>query len=168
MGGVFSPVIRQMSRINEEMDRLFDSLGFGSMLRMPIEAGFPALAASEAWAPDIEMVQRDNQLVIRADLPGVKKEDVTVEIDEDRVIIRGERRQERTQESRGVYRSEVSYGAFERTIPLPEGVDPEKAQANYHDGVLEISLQAPQTAQAKGRRLEIKEGPPPQSAQTTH
>lgn len=167
--GMFGPVVRQMSRINEEMDRLFDSLGFGSFMRMPLEAGLPALIATDIWTPNIELFQRDQQLVIRADLPGLKREDVSVEIDEDRVVLRGERRQERTQESGGAYRSEVSYGMFERVIPLPEGIDPDKAQANYHDGVLSITLPAPQSAQARGRKLDITEGPSsPQGPQTTH
>jgi HSP20 family protein len=94
--------------------------------------------------------------VVTADLPGVKKEDVKIEVDQDAITLQGQRRQEQTTQDRGYYRSERSYGSFYRTIPLPEGADPSTATATFRDGVLEIALQAPQKRSGT-RSLEIKD-----------
>jgi len=95
--------------------------------------------------------------VIRADLPGLSKDDVNVEMNDDAITISGERRNENEEQREGYYRSERSYGSFYRQIPLPEGVNPKDAQATFRDGVLEITLKAPQLKSQK-RRLEITEG----------
>jgi HSP20 family protein len=102
------------------------------------------------------MFERDGKLVVTADLPGVKKEDVKVEVDQDVITIQGQRRHEQTSRQQGYYRSERSYGSFYRTIPLPEGADPSTASATFRDGVLEIALQAP-LKRASSRSLEIKD-----------
>jgi HSP20 family protein len=109
----------------------------------------------QAWAPDIDVFQKNNELTIRADLPGLKREDVTVEITDDSVYIQGERRREHEEEREGYYRSERSYGSFSRLIPLPDGAITEQAKATFKDGVLEITMPAP--PESKGRRLEINE-----------
>jgi len=136
-----------MRRLNEEMDRWFGG-GFGSY---PAYSNF----ASEAWAPNVEVLQRGDELVVRAELPGLEKDDVNVEIAEDAVTIRGERRQEHDEEHDGFYRSERSYGSFYRTIPLPEGAIADTAKANFKNGVLEITVQAPPAEVRRGRRVEI-------------
>jgi HSP20 family protein len=119
----------------------------------------------EFFAPQVDVVERDGQLVIRADLPGVNKDDVRVEVTDDSVIIEGERRYEHEENQGGVYRVERSYGRFLRQIPLPEGVNPENASANFRNGVLEITMPAPQAA-SRNRQLEIRdEGQGGQSAQ---
>ena len=155
--------LAMMRRISEDMDRLFESFGFGRGL-FPSDfggadpAGFGGTEeASSLWAPHIEVYERDGKLVINADLPGVKQEDVNAEITADAVTIRGQRKQERTSNEGGLYRSERSYGSFYRTIPLPEGVDTESASANFRDGVLHIEINAPQR-RARGRVLQIGEG----------
>jgi HSP20 family protein len=98
--------------------------------------------------------ERGDKLVIQADLPGVRKEDVTVQIEQDQVIIQGERKQESSREEQGYYHTERSYGSFYRSIPLPEGIDGEQARASFRDGVLEIELPAPRQ-RPRGRKLEI-------------
>jgi len=110
-----------------------------------------------AWTPKIDVVQRDNNLVIRADLPGVTPDDVTVEIAEDAIIISGQRREEHVEEEGGVYRLERTFGAFYREIPLPEGAIPDQATATFRDGVLEITMPAPPEQVSRGRRLEIQQ-----------
>jgi HSP20 family protein len=95
--------------------------------------------------------------VLRADLPGLAKEDVEVEVNEDSVTIRGERRHEREEEREGVYRSERSYGSFSRVVPLPEGTITDSAKATFRDGVLEVVMQAPGREVKRGRRIEIGE-----------
>jgi HSP20 family protein len=94
---------------------------------------------------------------VRADLPGLTKDDINIAVADDAITIRGERRQEREESEEGFYRSERSYGSFYRQIPLPEGVSAEDAEATFRDGVLEITMPAPQRAEQRSRRLEIKE-----------
>ena len=135
-----------LDRFADEMDRVFDDFGFG-------RGGF----APRPWRPQVEVYQRNNELVVRADLPGMKKDDVTLEITDNDLTISGERRQEQETERDGVYRSERSYGTFHRTIALPEGAITDQAKASFKDGVLEITIPAPPQS-TKGRRLEIRDG----------
>jgi HSP20 family molecular chaperone IbpA len=110
---------------------------------------------STVWSPQVESFQRGDQFVVRADLPGLKKEDVKIELTDDSLTIEGERREEREEDREGYYRSERSYGSFYRVIPLPEGAITESAKANFNNGVLEIVLQAPPREVSGKRRLEI-------------
>lgn len=143
---------RAFQRFADEIDRMFDDVGrrWG---------GLPAWrerTTTDVWAPQIEVFQRENELVIRADLPGMKRDDISVEITEDAVTIQGERRQESEEEREGVYRSERVYGSFYRVIPIPEGAITEQANGSFRDGVLEITMPVP--PKSKGRRIEISEG----------
>lgn len=105
------------------------------------------------WSPHIEMYERDGKLVITADLPGLKRDDVNIELHPDHIVLQGSRQQEQTTNERGYYRSERSYGSFYRSIPLPEGVDGDSARATFEDGVLRIEMKAPERRQP--RRLQI-------------
>lgn len=149
-----------MRRISEDMDRLLDSFGFGRGL-FPTAFGQDALTgygegAWSLWTPHIEVSERDGKFFVSADLPGVKKEDVKVEITQDAVTIQGQRKQEKTSSEAGFYRSERSYGTFYRTIPLPEGAKTENASATFRDGVLQIEIETPQQ-KSSSRTLEIKD-----------
>ena len=95
---------------------------------------------------------------VKADLPGLKKEDVKIDITDDAITIQGERRSEHQEEREGVYRSERSYGSFYRVVPLPEGAMTDQAKATFNNGVLEITMPAPPEQVTRGRRLEISEG----------
>lgn len=110
---------------------------------------------SSMWSPQVETFQRGDQFVVRADLPGLKKDDVSIELTDDSLIIQGERREEHEEDRDGYYRSERSYGSFYRTVPLPEGAITESAKANFNDGVLEITVQAPPREVSRRRRIEI-------------
>ena len=88
--------------------------------------------APEAWAPLIEVFQRGDRIIIRADLPGVSKEDIHVEMGNDSITIQGERRQEHEESREDYFHSERSYGRFFRHIRLPEGIEADKAEANFH------------------------------------
>jgi HSP20 family protein len=92
---------------------------------------------------------------VRADLPGLKKEDVNIELTDDSLAIEGERREEREEDREGYYRSERTYGSFHRVVPLPEGAIPETAKATFNNGVLEVVLQAPPREVSRKRRVEI-------------
>ena len=143
---------RGLQRFADEVDRLFEDFGLSHR-----RFGSPVWGSTltEAWAPSIEVFQKNNELTVRADLPGTKREDVALEITDDALTIRGERRRERDEEREGYYRSERRYGIFSRVIPLPEGAITEQAKATFRDGVVEITMPAPPAS--KGRRLEIAE-----------
>lgn len=149
-----------MRRFGEEMDRLFEDFGFGSSLLAPSfgrELGRFGDLERSVWSPQVEVFERGGQLVVRADLPGLTKDDINVDITDDALTIRGERKSEREENEEDYYRSERSYGSFYRQIPLPEGVNAENANATFRDGVLEITMQAPQREERRSRRLEIQE-----------
>lgn len=152
-GGPFRMFQRMADEMDRMMDRMFEDFGFG---RRGLRSWWRQTGA-EIWAPDIEVVQKNNELRIRADLPGLKKDDVNVEVTEDAVIIQGERKREHEEEREGYYRSERSYGSFYRAIPLPEGAITDQAKATFKDGVLEITMPAPPSS-TRARRLEITEG----------
>jgi len=111
--------------------------------------------AGNLWSPQIETFQRGNEFVVRADLPGLKKEDVKIDITDDSLTIEGERREEYQEDREGYYRSERSYGSFCRVVPLPDGAITDSAKANFNNGVLEIVMQAPPREVSRGRRIEI-------------
>ncbi|HMJ24383.1 MAG TPA: Hsp20/alpha crystallin family protein [Pyrinomonadaceae bacterium] len=148
-----------MRRFSEEMDRLFGEYGLGrGWLAPAFEGGLDRLTAlgSSKFSPQIEVFERDKNLVIRADLPGMTKDNVNIEIANEAVVIRGERHSEREEDAKGYYRSERSYGSFYRRIPLPEGVSADKATADFRNGVLEISIPAGAQVEEKRRQLEIR------------
>lgn len=148
-----------MSRFSEEMDRLFGEYGLGrGWLAPAFEGGLDRLTAlgSSKFSPQIEVFERENKLVICADLPGMTKDNVDIEIANEAVVIRGERHSEREEDAKGYYRSERSYGSFYRRIPLPEGVSADKATADFRNGVLEISIPAGERVEEKRRQLEIR------------
>lgn len=149
-----------MRRFGEEMDKLFGDFDFGRNW-LP-----PAIARSNGpglWAPEIEMFEQDGQLVVRADLPGLTRDDVNVEINEDAITIEGERRSEEKDSRDGFYRTERSYGRFYRRLPLPDSVNPENANATFRDGVLEITMDAPKRTESKPRKVQISESSSPKA-----
>ncbi len=149
-----------MRRFGEEMDQLFGEFGFGrGWLTPAAERTF----GQGFWAPQVEMFERDNQMVVRADLPGLTKDDVTVEVNENGIIIEGERRSEQEESREGFYRSERSYGKFYRRLPLPEGVNAEDANATFNNGVLEITMDAPKRTETKARKLQISDTSAPKA-----
>ena len=145
---------RMLERFADEIDSVFDNFGLGRVT----PRGLRALRASEMWNPELEITQQNNELVVRADLPGLKKEDITIDVTDNDITISGERRKEQESEQGGVYRSERTYGSFSRTIRLPEGTMTDQAKASFKDGVLEIRIPSPPEQVTRGRRLEIKEG----------
>jgi HSP20 family protein len=152
-----------MHRISEEMDSWFENFGLsqGSQPRRALRerAWNRRLGRSRMtmWVPQIEAFQRGNELVVRADVPGVAKEDLDVRVEDGTLIISGERRQEQEEQQEDIYRSERSYGSFHRSIPLPEGVAEEQIAATCRDGVLEVTVPLPQSIeQPRGRKIDIR------------
>ena len=157
-GGYVSP-FEFFDRVTDEMDRAFDRLwrDVGVSRRPWTSKFFSPRQERGLWSPRVESFQKGDQLTVRAELPGLKKEDVELELTDDALTIRGERHHEREEEKEGVFQSEREYGEFYRTIPLPEGVITESAKASFRNGVLEVTMQAPPSTTSRGRRLEIKE-----------
>jgi HSP20 family protein len=141
-----------LRRFAEQMDRLFEDFGFGGGLSPRIQLGASRFGET-TWAPDIDLIEREGSVLIRADLPGMKRDDIQVDIRGDSLCVSGERRHDEERREQGWYRIERGYGSFCRTIPLPEGADVEKAQASFRDGVLEVTVPVPPGRGA--RRIEI-------------
>jgi HSP20 family protein len=147
-------------RINDEMDRWFDRAvnGYQSQQGDSMQSLQQQYNRPGRWSPHIEAFQRGDEFIVRADLPGLKREDVRVNVTEDSIVIEGERRDEFENTHGDVFHSERSYGSFYREIPLPEGAISENANASFRNGVLEVKLQAPPQEVRRGRSVEIKEG----------
>ena len=149
-----------LGRLMNEMDRVFGAFGGGGLT-----------GATQVWNPQLEVFRRGDEVVVRADLPGIKEDQVHVEVDEGVLTISGERRDDRTEEREGYYHSERSYGSFRRSLALPEGVDGDKIEASFESGVLEVVIPVPEQ-KAKGRSVQIgqkrkepQQGPPQPAAQ---
>jgi HSP20 family protein len=112
-------------------------------------------ASSISWVPTVEISERDGNYRILAELPGLSPNQVRVEVDDDALILQGERQAEREANEGGVRRSERQFGFFYRRIPLPEGVNPQQAKAKFHDGILEITMPAP-NRQPERRQVPIE------------
>jgi len=135
-------------RLSEEMDRAFAS-SFG----LSREFGDQGIDRG-VWSPAIEVRERNHNIEIVAELPGMTKDDVKVECTEEGVILEGEKRREQEHTEGGIHRSERSYGHFYRLIPLPEGAESDKAKAEFKNGVL--TVQVPVSEQKrKGRQIQI-------------
>lgn len=142
-----------LRRLDEDMDRLFNQFwGGGRNLMRGGRADIQSM-----WMPQVEVCEKGGKLHVFADLPGMKKEDVKLSIEGDQLIMQGERRSshEEGQQGGDYYHSERSYGSFYRSIPLPEGVDAQKVDASFKDGVLDVSFDAPRVSQQQTRRIEI-------------
>ena len=129
-----------MRRLSEELEQLVDS---GAATRADIRA------------PAMEVIQRPDAIVVRADLPGSRPDDIEVTVQHNVLTISGERRQESQQENDGVVRSEVTYGSFARSIVLPDSADPENIKATFRDGVLEVSVPVAGDRD-RGKRIDVQ------------
>ena len=113
--------------------------------------------SSEAWMPVIECKRQNGGLVISAELPGLIKDDVHVEITDEALIVEGDRTREDVEEKEGFYRSERAYGHFYRYIRLPEGAEADKAKAELKDGVLTVTVPAPEKPKENRRQIPIQD-----------
>lgn len=108
----------------------------------------------EGWMPAVDIREDKDKLTVKAELPGMKKEDINVSLHENNLILSGERRCEETQKEGEFYRSECYYGKFQRSILLPTSVDSSKIDASYNDGILRVTL--PKSEQAKRKQIQVK------------
>jgi len=136
-------------RLSDDMDRMFFGGGTGQGLA-------PFGGFGGRFMPNVDVEERDDNIMVRADLPGVRLEDFQVSVEDDALVLQGERRNQREENRGGMRRVERTYGSFRRVIPLPPGANTDAAQARFENGVLEIVIPRPQ--QSRSRRLDVQSG----------
>jgi HSP20 family protein len=146
-----------MHRLSRDIDRLFDSF-FGSSPGSSLwDVGSRGdFDTPTLWSPQIDVQRRDDCLVVRADLPGVRKEDLKIDIEDNALVLSGQRQEEHEEggQNEGYQLYERSYGSFYRSIPLPQDVNPDDVKAEMRDGVLKVTAPLPLNAQR--RRIQIQ------------
>lgn len=130
--------------LEEQLDRLFSGT--------PVQGG----ECRCAWAPSVDLQERDDAYVLRADLPGLSKEDIELTVVDDVVTLKGRRNEEKDERIKGYHRIERSFGEFSRSFRIPAGIDAQKVEAKFDRGVLEVTLPKPETA--KPKQIEVKIG----------
>ena len=147
-----------MRRFTKDMERLFEDFGDFRIPGFFNRDFFPFTTEFKDfdWMPQVEVLKRNGDLMVKADLPGLTKDDVKVELTDEALTIWGERKEEKEEKHEGFYRTERNYGRFFRQIPLPEGAKTDKANAVFTNGVLEVKIPVAKT-ESHARKLEIKE-----------
>ncbi len=134
----------------EDMDRWLDE-AFGRPFLPGVWRRFPV--AEKEWLPAVEMFEKEDKFVVKAELPGMKHEDVDISVTDDTLTIKGDKRSEKEVKEEDYYFSERSFGSFLRSIALPSNVDAEKIEASFDDGVLEIDL--PKVPEVKPKKITV-------------
>ena len=135
----------------EEMNRLFDDFLAGRWLR-PLQ--WPRWEGLDATTPAMDVVDRENEVVVRAELPGIARDDIEVSVSGNTITVKGSTRKDEKQEDGDYHRREIVRSAISRTVTLPSEVDGDKARAQLKDGVLEITL--PKLEQARRKRIQVE------------
>jgi HSP20 family protein len=139
---------RELGTIQNEMNRLFNTF-----FDTPTAAAPGNGSAMRRWIPAMDLVETENDFVLKADLPGLTENDVNIELEDNVLTLSGERKAEHEDRKDGYYRIERSFGSFRRSLTLPEGVDPEAVKATFSDGVLEVHVPKPEAR--KPRKVSI-------------
>ena len=138
------PTFNRLTDLRDEIDRLFES-PLTELARTP--------SVFSGWTPAIDLYEDKDSVVVKAELPGMKKEDIEVTLHEGTLSLSGERKSEKKVEDADVYRAERFYGRFQRTISLPTPVAADKVTAEYKDGILTVKL--PKTEEAKPKQINV-------------
>ena len=139
---------RDMLSIQERMNRLFDET-FGRATKSEGEE-----LARGVWSPAVDIYETDENIVMKAELPGIDKKDVSIEVKDNMLVLKGERKFEKEIKEENYHRMERAYGSFQRTFTLPNVVDKDRVSAKYKDGVLEITL--PKIKEAKPKQVKVE------------
>jgi HSP20 family protein len=129
----------------EEWERRFEDLLGRPLWRLPVE--------ERGWMPAVDIFEKEDRFVVKAELPGIKEEDIQVSVVGDTLSVKGEKKTETEVKEEDYYRSERSYGSFCRSIPLPSNVNADKIEASFEDGVLEVTL--PKSAKVKPKKIAV-------------
>lgn len=149
-------------RMADEIDRVFSEfdmgrVGFGHNPRATLEPWrYENRLADASWIPTLETFRKDEKIVVRADLPGLTKDDIDIEVEDDMLTISGERSEETRDDRDDFYRTERTYGRFFRAIPLPDGVEADKIDAAFTNGVLEVTIPTPKVQTPRNRQVKIR------------
>lgn len=143
-----------MDDMERMMEQMWERMPWRGWMR-PWMPGMRETASGGFRMPNVDVLDRDKEIVVRAEVPGVEKDDLDVSIHDSSLTIRGHSRREDEEEKGTYYRHEVSYGEFLRTLQLPTEVDAEQVKAKFKNGILEVTL--PKVEGAKGRSIEIEE-----------
>lgn len=135
---------KELAALRDEVDRLFDSF-FGRL---------PSIEIERRWMPAINLEETEEEYIVNAELPGIKKEDIELKLTEDGLTISGERKRSKEEKGKTFHRVEMAYGRFQRTLSFPEEVVPDKAKATYKDGILTIRV--PKSLRSKPKEIEIE------------
>ena len=141
---------RGFGDMQSQMDRMFSEM-WGNLGRSPARQ----LEGITEWAPAVDATEKDGNLVIRAELPGVRPEDVDISLHDNVLTISGERRAEQEEERGGYYIRERRYGTFSRSFSLPQGTDESKIRARYEHGVLEVTVEGAAVVE-EPKRIQIE------------
>jgi HSP20 family protein len=141
--------LRELNSLQSEMNRLFNTV-----FDAPVANG-----GARRWVPAMDLLETEDDFVLRADLPGLTQDDVKIEIEGNLLTVSGERKAEHEERQEGFYRLERSFGTFSRQLTLPKGVDADAVRAAFDNGVLEVRV--PKPAERKPRRIEITVGDQP-------
>jgi HSP20 family protein len=144
--------VRELSTIQSEMNRLFNTF-----FEAPA-SGSGAGTALRRWIPAMDLVETDDDFVLRADLPGLSEQDVKIEFEDNVLTISGERKAEHEERKEGYYRVERSSGTFARSLTLPEGVDPAGIRASFDRGVLEVRIPKPEERKPRKVAISVEGG----------
>lgn len=151
---------RSVAKMQQQMDRLFDRMWGGSAAPdldlFPSFEALPLAASEFAFAPACTIDETDNQYIMSFDVPGVKKEDIKIDLRNHTLFVSGERKDESREKGKGFRRTEVSYGAFQRAFDLAEDVKADQIEAQYENGVLKVLV--PKTRASKAEQIRISEG----------
>ena len=153
----FDP-FRELDRLQSEVNRLFDGY-----VAPPEERtnGGNRFATARTWSPAVDVAENPQEIIVRAALPGVKQDDIDIEVSGDTLVLRGERKFDNEKHKDNFVRVEHSYGRFQRTFTLGTPIDSGKVGATYTDGVLEIHL--PKSEQVRPRKIQVKAGSAPEN-----
>ncbi|EHQ53670.1 heat shock protein Hsp20 [Ectothiorhodospira sp. PHS-1] len=138
----------------DEIERLFDDLVPSTLFRLSRSPITRNLVDNPARTPSVDLIERDNEIVLRAEVPGIDKEHLDTSVDEKSVTIRGDVTHEEQESEGDYYRCEIARGEFARSVPLPFAIDADKARASLKDGVLELVM--PKLEGSKRRKIKIK------------
>jgi HSP20 family protein len=146
-GALNWPSIGRLTDLRDEIDRFFELPLGGAMQTSPWMSG---------WTPALDVYEDKDQFTVRAEVPGMKKEEIEVSLHENTLTISGERKEERQSKEAGLYRSERSFGRFQRAVELPTTVVGQKVKADYRDGILTVTL--PKAEEAKPKQISVNVG----------
>lgn len=140
---------QELSHLRQQMDRLFEEL-------MPERDWASLPGDGDIWAPAIEIQETDQDIMVKAEIPGIEAKDLEVQVTQEEVSITGENREEKQTEEKGFFRSELRYGQFQRRIPLPAPIQTDHVKSKFKNGILSLTMPKVENAQRKVVKVKVE------------